>query len=379
MSAAREDITDQRSWSELPVTLEHWVGGYSLQRIELACLLATLLIGYVDYLAGTEITLSVIYAVPISVAALFAGGWPALRLAVVSVILWIAGDFAAGLHVSAPFVPLANGLLRLLFYAFLIFLLTRLRQLQTGLEIRVQERARALARETAERERLEQEMLEISEREQRRIGQDLHDGLCQHLTGTALAGHVLAEKLANKDLNETHDAHRIVDLVEEAISLARRMAKGLHPVELQSDGLMQALEEFAATTTELFGVQCRFECPTPVLIHSPTTATHLYRIAQEAVSNAIKHGQAARITVVLEETEEGIRLSVSDNGRGMIKAASGAKGMGLRIMADRAKMIGGHFAVVPRRPRGVELSCIIPQMEAAPANHLGAARQMETQ
>ena len=368
MPTKREEASDTQAWSGLPTRVERWLASHSPRTIGLWCLIVTLLIGYVDYLSGTQITLSVVYALPISVMALFVGGWAAISLSVVSVAIWIGGDFAAGIQTQVPgvHVPALNGSLRFLFYAFLVYVLTRLRRLQTGLEIRVQERARALARETAERERLEQEMLEISEREQRRIGQDLHDGLCQHLTATALAGHVLAEKLTSKGLGETQDANRIVDMVEEGINLARNMAKGLHPVEMQSDGLMQALEQFAATTTELFGVECRFESNSPVLIQSPATATHLYRIAQEAVSNAIKHGHAGRITVALEETEVGIRLSVSDNGHGMAKASPKTGGMGLRIMADRAKMIGGRFAVQAHRPTGVELSCLIPQLGVPP-------------
>jgi signal transduction histidine kinase len=347
------------SWGE---RLERWVARQSRTWIASACVLTTFLVGYLDYLSGPEIVISVVYAIPISTAALFVGTVPAIGLSVLAILVSLGSDLAAGLSPRALDVPVANGGLRLLFFMFLVFVLSRLRQLQSGLEIRVEERAQALARETAERERLEQEMLEISEREQRRIGQDLHDGLCQHLTGTALASHVLAEKLKAQGFSETEAAHRIVDLVEEAISLARGMAKGLHPVELDAEGLMQALEEFAATTTELFGVTCRFECPSPVLIRSPTTATHLYRIAQEAVGNAIKHGQAKKITVALEETEEGIRLGVSDDGRGLDKAAVNTKGMGLRIMADRAKMIGGHFVVEAHRPRGVRLSCLIPQI-----------------
>jgi signal transduction histidine kinase len=347
------------SWGE---RLERWVARQSRTWIASACLLTTFLVGYLDYLSGPEIVISVVYAIPISTAALFVGTAPAIGLSVLAILVSLGSDLAAGLSPRALDVPAANGALRLLFFMFLVFVLSRLRQLQSGLEIRVEERAQALARETAERERLEQEMLEISEREQRRIGQDLHDGLCQHLTGTALASHVLAEKLSAQGLAETEAAHRIVDLVEEAISLARGMAKGLHPVELDAEGLMQALEEFAATTTELFGVACRFECPSPVLIHSPATATHLYRIAQEAVGNAIKHGQAKKIIVALEETEEGIRLDVSDDGRGLNNAAANAKGMGLRIMADRAKMVGGHFMVEAHRPRGVRLVCLIPQI-----------------
>jgi len=246
---------------------------------------------------------------------------------------------------------------------------TELKRSKDLLEHLIDERTKALRAANAElegeierRKGLEGEILSISDREQQRLGQELHDGLCQHLTATALAGHVLAEKLTSKGLGETQDANRIVDMVEEGINLARNMAKGLHPVEMQSDGLMQALEAFAATTTELFGVECRFECNSPVLIHSPATATHLYRIAQEAVSNAIKHGHAGLITVALEETEIGVRLSVSDNGDGMTKASPKAGGMGLRIMADRAKMIGGRFAVQAHRPTGVELSCLIPQL-----------------
>ena len=354
-----EGVWSSPIWGE---RLERWITRHRRERIGLACLLAIFLVGYLDYLTGPEIVISVVYAIPISIAALFVGTVPAVGLSILAILVSIGSDLAAGLAVAALYVTVVNGLLRLLLFSFLVFVLSRLRQLQSVLEVRVQERARALKRETAERERLEHEMLEISEREQRRIGRDLHDGLCQHLTGTALASHVLAEKLGARGLSETEAAHRIVDLVEEAISLARGMAKGLHPVELQADGLMRALEEFTSTTAELFGVICRFECPMPVLIHSPATATHLYRIAQEAVGNAIKHGQARSITVALEETEEGIRLSISDDGKGLAKGAADGKGMGLRIMADRAKMIGGRFSVQAHRPRGVELSCLIPQV-----------------
>jgi signal transduction histidine kinase len=234
--------------------------------------------------------------------------------------------------------------------------LVRLRYLQRNLEELARVRAVALSHEIAERERLEREMLEISEREQRRIGQDLHDGLCQHLTGTALAGQLLAEKLTRRELPEPREARKVVDLIEEAITLARGMAKGLHPVEMKSDGLMQALEEFCVSTSELF--------------ESQSTAIHLYRIAQEGVGNAIKHGRPTRIVVQLEEIEEGTQLMISDNGSGLPASAPpgnsiGGNGMGLRIIADRAKMIGGHFRVDRGRFGGAELSCLIPHQQAA--------------
>jgi len=328
-------------------------------------LLLVVAIGLLDYLTGIEISLSVIYAIPVSIAAWYVGALPSLALALISVIVWIGGDLAAGLHPSSPWVPVFNAILRLIFYAFLTLVLVRLRYLQKNLEELARVRAVALSKEIAERERLEREMLEIAEREQRRIGQDLHDSLCQHLTGTALAGQLLAEKLTRGERPETRDARKVVDLVEEAISLARGLAKGLHPVEMKSDGLMQALEEFCATTSDLFAVDCHFDCQTPVLIEPPSTAIHLYRIAQEGVGNAIKHGHPSRIVVQLEEIEEGTQLVISDNGLGLEGSVPSKSGMGLRIIADRAKMIGGRFRVDRGRFGGAELTCLIPQQNRA--------------
>jgi signal transduction histidine kinase len=352
-------MLNQGPWSRTIGRVEGWIGAHSRFQIASASLLVTLLIGYVDYVSGSEITLSVIYAVPIAATAWFVSAPAAMGMALLSVFLWLGSDYILGLRVAGFHVWLINGVMRLLFYFFLIFVLARLRQSRDDLEARVEDRALALARETAERERLEQEMLEISEREQRRLGQDLHDGLCQHLTGTALAGYVLAERLSQKEPAEAEKARRIVDLIEEAISLARRMAKGLYPVEMQADGLMQALEEFAATTSEMFSISCRFDCPTPVLIRSPATATHLYRIAQEAVSNAMKHGRATNIVIALEEVEAGVRLSVYDDGSGLPPLAGTTSGMGLRIMADRAKMMGAQFSITSRADGGVELNCLL--------------------
>jgi signal transduction histidine kinase len=217
-----------------------------------------------------------------------------------------------------------------------------------------------LVREVAERERLEREMLEISEREQRRIGQELHDGLCQYLTGTAMVSHVHARKLAQPD--EKESARKIVHLIEQAIWLARGVAKGLDPVDTQSDGLMQAFEEFSLTTSELFHVSCRFECDLPVLVESPATASHLFRIAQEAVSNAIKHGKATDILISLKHTESELLLSVSDNGCGFAEfSSSDHSGMGLRTMATRTKHIGGKFSLKQNRTGGVEVVCSVPE------------------
>jgi signal transduction histidine kinase len=341
-----------------------WVRRRSRAEMALLSLGLVMLTGYIDYITGKEITFSVVYVLPIGMAAWFVGQGFAFVLAVVSVIFWLGGDMAAGQVYTNYLIPLWNGAIRLSFYAVTVVLLGRLSWLQRDLERRVEDRAQALTREIAERERLERDLLEVSEREQRRIGQDLHDGLCQHLTGTALASHVLTEKLAERGVPESSDSRRIVDYVEEAIALARGMAKGLHPVELSADGLMLALDEFAGTTSEMFGISCTFECDSPVLVRNPMVASHLFRVAQEAVSNAIKHGDATVVAMSLDAFENGIRLAISDNGHGIAPAPRQTGGMGLRIMADRAKMIGGALAIGKGRLGGAELVLIVPSLDS---------------
>jgi signal transduction histidine kinase len=348
-----------RFWNRWMVPVGHRLRARPRAHIVLLCFALILAIGVVDYEAGLAISLSPLYAGPIALAAWFLGPEIAFMLVLFSIAQWLLGEALAGQSLWLP--PLINCSLRLIFYAFYVVALSRLSRLQTSLEALAEKRALLLSRETAERERLEREMLHIAEREQRRIGQDLHDGLCQHLTGTALVSQVLTERLRQSGNAEAEKAQRLVDLVEEAIVLARGMAKGLYPVELRADGLMQALEEFAANTSELFGVTCRFVCHSPVLVDASPTAMHLYRIAQEGVSNAIKHGRATEVTILLEEAENGLRLVISDNGGGMVPA-SRDKGLGLRIMADRARMVGGSFQVGPAPSRGTKLVCLVPQV-----------------
>ena len=150
-----------------------------------------------------------------------------------------------------------------------------------------------------ESKRLERTILEISGREERRIGQDLHDGLGQHLTGVAFMSRVLEQKLREKSLPEAEDAAKIVALVNQAIDRTRELSRGLLPVLADARGMMAALERLAMEVEDLFQVSCRFECDQPVPIRESDIATHLYHIAQEAVNNALKHGHPRRIAVRL--------------------------------------------------------------------------------
>ena len=330
-------------------------------RIATAAILLSLGIGFGDYITGTYISFSAFYLLPVSLAAWFVSAGFGLFIAALCVAVWLAGNMASGdASFAQPFLVAWNGTIQLVSFAVVVFVLYRLRNLNRELETRVQERAAALTREIAERERLQEELLKAGEQEQRRIGQDLHDGLGQHLAGTAIAGQVLREKLERHRLREAADAKKVVELIEEGVSLTRKSAKGLHPVDLNAEGLMLALEEFASTTSRLFDVDCRFVCESPVLVHSAAAAEHLFRIAQEATRNAIQHGGARLITIELNVLDDGHELRIENNGATVAPGPPSTDGMGLRIMAHRARMIGASFELASRVEGGTAVVCRLP-------------------
>jgi len=319
-----------------------------------------IVVGLVDYLTGFNISFSVFYLLAIGFAVWFVGRGFGFFLSVMSVVSWLIGDFAAGARFPNLFVPAWNAVILLTFYFIVVWLLARLRSMNRELESRVQQRSAALTREIAERERLEKELLDLSEREQRQIGHDLHDSLGQHLTSTAMAGQVWREKLEAKSAPEAGDAAKVVALVEDGIAMARELARGLSPVELEAEGLMSALRELATSLSKWSKVGCAFECESPVLVPDATVAMHLYRIAQEAVSNAIRHGKARHIIISLEETKAGVTLSVEDDGAGLPDNWQNGQGIGTRIMAHRAAIIGGGFFIEPNLTGGTLVRCRLP-------------------
>lgn len=238
-----------------------------------------------------------------------------------------------------------------------------LQQAKQELEARVKERTaalntanRTLSNEIAERRRLEQEIIEISEEAQKSIGQELHDGLGQLLTGIAFVCKGLEKKLADQARPEAQSAGKIVELVAQAIDQTRQLARGLYPVEVEANGLMAALGSLASRTSDVFGVNCSVRCNRPVLVEHRITAINLYRIAQEAINNAIKHGRASRILIELSEAEGKLRLSITDNGVGVSASqTSPPSGMGLHIMRYRANMIGATLDIRAAAEGGTEI------------------------
>jgi signal transduction histidine kinase/PAS domain-containing protein len=239
-----------------------------------------------------------------------------------------------------------------------------IRELNKKLEQRVIKRTDSLARanrqlvqEIEERKRLERELLDISERERMRIGQELHDGLGQQLTGIALMSKVLQHKLTRKSLDESIDAEEISSLVNQAIDQARGLARGLHPVDLTVSGLVPALQELATMTSHLFGVSCTFEYDDSVSIEDIEVAIHVYRIAQEAITNSIKHGQAKNIWLELTLAENIKVLTVKNDGTNFPEVLAKTKGMGLQIMDYRAEVINGSLNVQKNPEGGTIVTC----------------------
>jgi len=216
----------------------------------------------------------------------------------------------------------------------------------------------AIRTDITHRRRLETEILEISEREQRRIGEDLHDGLGQQLTAIEL---LCAGLHADAVRNSAPLAERLSQMgrmLREAIGQTRQLARGLVPVGNEPDALQVGLAELAERANSLGRLQCRLECPAPVLVHKQIVAAHLFRIGQEAVNNAIKHSGAKAVTIRLSKNSRSLQLQVSDDGKGLPKARG--RGLGLGVMKHRASVIGAELAVGSKPGQGVTITCSLP-------------------
>jgi signal transduction histidine kinase len=302
-------------------------------------------VGSVDYLTGYETFFFIFYLLAVFVAVWFVGVPVGVLVSALSATVWIVTNIAAGEHYSSLFVPVWNAMIMFAFYLIVVGLLATLRTLQRELEERVRQRTAALSEEIQERTFLQKKLLETVEREQRRIGYDLHDGLGQHLTGMALAGQVLVQRLADKSSPETAEARRLVELVEQAIELTRTLARDLQPIEIQAGQVVNSFQVLATRVSQQFKVCCQFECHLNAPLDEMNIITQLYRIAQEAVTNAVRHGKATHINICLDSADDEIVLTVTDDGIGLPENARTGNGMGLRIMAYRASMIGATFRI----------------------------------
>jgi len=321
---------------------------FSRGSLAIVCLVLTCLVGYVDYLTGYERSLLLFYLIPISLAAWFGSFGFGLAIAGVCVIVMVLSDIASGI----PAFDFWNIGTAFGYYVLFAGVLSKLGTLIRELDRRVNERTAALEREMAERRRLDREIAQVADRERRRLGQDLHDRLGQHLTGTALAAQVLKEKLDARSAPEVGEAEKVVRYVDEGIDITRSMARGFFSPELDAEGLTMALHNLAENVSERFRIRCIIDGDESIRIHDRTIANQLYRIAQEAVTNAVKHGAAKQVDIRLEKDGPDLCLTIIDDGIGFPDKPPKSEGLGLRLMQHGATMTGATFDVRRNGKRG---------------------------
>jgi len=323
----------------------------------IVCAILVCVVGYADYLTAYDQPVLLFYLLPISVAAWFAGFGFSLATVIACVGAWLLTDIAGG----NPFEGWWN--LVMASAAFVVFaaVLSKLATLVRELDRRVEERTAELKHEMAERQRLDREIVQIADRERRRLGHDLHDRLGQHLIGTALAAQVIKEKLEKRSAPEAADVGNLARYLDEGVDLTRKLARGFYSPELDAEGLPEALRHLADSITERSQVKCVFQGDHSIRIQDSTIANQLYRIAQEAVTNAVKHAAANNIEIRLAMDDREVCLAILDDGIGFPEKQE-SKGIGLRLMRHGGELIGGKFDIRRSGKRGTIATCRVAHL-----------------
>lgn len=320
----------------------------------LEALLLVLVIGAIDWFTGYEVTMALFYGIPIMAVIWLCGPKEGLLIAILCGITWWWADILAGHVYPRLWLAIWEPSVRFVYFGFVAIGGAALKDKQSAAQARI-----ALLEHS---QRLEHEIIEISEREQRRIGRDLHDGLCQYLAAIGCAaGGLRADLLQRGMAKEAAIAEELTELLRNSVVQTRDLARGLVPVPMDQAGLAFALEELAATVSRLQNIECRFWAEGEVKVTNPSAATHLYRIAQEAVHNATHHGRASQIRIELLAHGNRAAMNVIDNGLGISKTAHGATGLGLNIMMYRARLVGGRLVTGEPTSGGTVITCTFPQ------------------
>ncbi len=329
--------------------LEAWLQARSKLGLYFSILAVGLLVGWVDWITSYEINFALVYATLVVVSAWVGGRNVAIWVAVTNVIISDVANWTSQPYKSTVGYCLSN-FNRLTFWCFMGVLTDLVRRRQNADAERIQ----ALE----ELRQLEIEIISVSEHEQQRIGQDLHDGLCQQLAAIGCAARALADDLQAGSRPEAEDATKIEQAIQESVQDARGLARGIFPVHVDRIGLSAALAEMAQSTQRLTGVPIHVTDSAEVQLDDPEVAMHLFRIAQEAVANAVKHSGAREVVLSLLPDNDYLELRVDDNGKGLpARTQASSTGMGLRTMRYRAHALGAELAIEPRAGGGTSLWC----------------------
>ncbi|MEO6244516.1 MAG: ATP-binding protein [Opitutaceae bacterium] len=321
------------------------------------------LIGFIDYWSGIEVSVAILYLGPVLLATGWFGFAPGIVVSLLTTSVRVSTDLLISYPHALPLHSFWNAFAALGISLFIVSILSALLTLQRHLEGEVQERTTQLRDSIAARQRLEREILDVSERERGAFGRELHDELGQHLVATALAAQVLTQTL--EPGARAAQARAIVRWIEEGIAKTRKLARGLLLARIEPDRLPQELEELAVNASKA-GVPSRVLVKGRPIAASAGDCAQLFRIAQEAVGNALRHANARAIDLMLVSDESALCLIVEDNGCGLPVVPPAGAGVGLKIMEHRAKFIGASFSIISAPGEGTKIICCLPnQMTAA--------------
>jgi signal transduction histidine kinase len=322
----------------------------------LQCLGVLLATGILDFLTGYDISYFLFYLVPIVFTFRLLGATFAFGMCGLSILTWLLANTTDGQPQAGVISPFWSISMQFLIFVLVVSLLT----VRKRLVKQTRQHTEFITRAKSAHRRLEQEVLEASEREQRRIGHDLHDSLCQQLTASALAGKVLANKLKAQSRPEAAAADQLANMMENAIELTRVLSRSLRPVDMKVEGLVDGLRELAASVSAGGKVNCTLECPEIISLETVEANVHLYRIAQEAVNSAIRLGYARNIVIELTAETGWITLTVTDDGNSLASDDWIKDGLGRQIMNYRADMIRATLKVELPPRGGTRVTCSLP-------------------
>jgi signal transduction histidine kinase len=314
-------------------------------------LILVAVIGMLDSIGGWDVSLFLFYAAPILLVVWFGNRRLAILCAITCGVVWYWAKMDSHPYgtIQAYAWATVNRMASFLFVAIGGTAMKRQRE-----ENRARIEAMMHARE------LEQEIVRVSEHEQMRIGQELHDGLCQNLAAIDCAAACLKADLQAKSLPEAEAADDIQKMLKDAVVEARDLARGIFPVQMDSEGLPAALEELVATTNRVRPMVTTLEVRGDVRIKNPQISMHLYRIAQQALNNALTHAGASRVIIRLHWEASQMVMTITDDGCGFVQhPGSPSRGMGLRTMLYRSRLIGAKLLVESKPSMGTEVRCIL--------------------
>lgn len=315
-------------------------------------------IGSVDLWIEPQLSSTFFYLLPVLLVSRHAGLWASIGCAALATLMSLIANLVTAHPEPFPYIPYSDAALRFGVLLVVVRLVRSLRSLNETLDFRVRDRTARLEAEVKERLKLENRIIEASESEQSKIGQDLHDGLCQYLVATAFSAGLLQRKLEEDRRPEAATAAEIVGMIDDSITQARDIAKGLYPVPLEEEGLETALRDLAAKTAKRTGISCHVHATGPPSQLEKDAAIHLYRISQEALNNSIKHSGAISVDIGIKIDGDRFELEIADDGYGIGSGARGNGGMGLHIMAYRARAIGATLEVTKGKAGGTTVRCV---------------------